>query len=155
MTPKAAYYTPLLHVNSIEASMRFYALLGFETVDRMSASGCLYWARMHCEGGALMFLRAEEPHRPAPKCEVLFAMYTPDLPAFREHLVVNGVEAPPITYPEYMPSGSLSVTDPDGFMIDIHHWSSDEHEKWETERKLRLAEPQKPYSKTYCINGHS
>jgi len=33
MTPKAAYYTPLLHVNSIEVSMRFYPLLGFETVD--------------------------------------------------------------------------------------------------------------------------
>ena len=141
MTPKAGYYTPLLHVNSIEESMRFYALLGFETIDQMGERGRLGWARMHCEGGALMFLRAEEPHPPGKKCEVLFAMYTPDLPIFREHLLANGVEVPPITYPEYMPSGSLSITDPDGYMIDIHHWSEKEHDTWESERKLRLAEP--------------
>jgi hypothetical protein len=62
MIPKAGYYTPLLHVNSIEESMRFYDLLGFETIDQMGELGRLGWARMHCEGGALMFLRAEEPH---------------------------------------------------------------------------------------------
>ncbi|MBV8205530.1 MAG: VOC family protein [Acidobacteria bacterium] len=139
MTPKAGYYTPLLHVNSIEESMRFYALLGFETIDEMGEPGCLGWARMHCEGGALMFLRAEEPHPLRKRREVLFAMYTPDLPAFREHLRASGVEVPPIGYPEYMPSGTLSVTDPDGYLIDIHHWSQKEHERWEAERKLRLA----------------
>jgi len=84
MIPKAGYYTPLLHVNSIEESTRFYALLGFETIDQMGERGRLGWARMHCEGGALMFLRAEEPHFPKKKFEVLFAMYTPDLPAFGE-----------------------------------------------------------------------
>jgi hypothetical protein len=39
MIPKAGYYTPLLHVNSIEASMRFYALLGFEAIDQMGEHG--------------------------------------------------------------------------------------------------------------------
>jgi len=47
---------------------------------------------MPCEGGALMFLRAEEPHPPAIKCEVLFAMYTPDLEAFRENPIANGID---------------------------------------------------------------
>jgi catechol-2,3-dioxygenase len=140
MAPKAGYYTPLLHVNSVEDSMRFYALLGFEAIDQMGENGRLGWARMHCEGGALMFLRAEETHPPARKCGVLFAMYTPDLQTFREHLLASGVEAPPITYPEYMPSGSIGLADPDGYIIDVHHWSDKEHEKWEHERKTRLAE---------------
>jgi hypothetical protein len=141
MIPKAGYYTPLLHVNSIEESMRFYALLGFEAIDQMGEHGRLGWARMHCEGGAIMFLRAEEPHPPKKKFEVLFAMYTPDLLAFREHLLASGVQAPAIAYPEYMPSGSLSLVDPDGYIIDIHHWSPNEHDRWENERKIRLVQP--------------
>ena len=141
MIPKAGYYTPLLHVNSIEESMRFYALLGFEAIDQMGEHGCLGWARMHCEGGAIMFLRAEEPHPPKKKFEVLFAMYTPDLLAFREHLLASGVQAPAIAYPEYMPSGSLSLVDPDGYIVDVHHWSPNEHERWENERKIRLVQP--------------
>lgn len=52
MIPKAGYYTPLLHANSIEESMRFYVLLGFETIDQMREQGRLGWARMHCAGGA-------------------------------------------------------------------------------------------------------
>ena len=140
MIPKAGYYTPLLHVNSVEESMRFYALLGFEAIDQMRGHGHVGWARMHCEGGAIMFLQAEEPHPPKKKFEVLFAMYTPDLAAFREHLLASGVQAPAIAYPEYMPSGSLSVVDPDGYIIDIHHWSSNEHERWESERKIRLVQ---------------
>jgi hypothetical protein len=37
---------------------------------------------------------------------------------------------PAITYPGYMPSGSLSLRDPDGYIIDIHHWSDAEHAAW-------------------------
>jgi catechol-2,3-dioxygenase len=140
MIPKAGYYTPLLHVNSIEESMRFYALLGFEAIDQMGEHGRVGWARMHCEGGAVMFLRAEEYHPPRKKFEVLFAMYTPDLPVLREHLLASGVQVPAIAYPEYMPSGSLSLVDPDGYVIDIHHWSSNEHERWENERRIRLVQ---------------
>ncbi len=43
---------------------------------------------------------------------------------------VNGVAVPAITYPGYMPSGSLSLRDPDGYIIDIHHWSDAEHTAW-------------------------
>jgi len=138
MTVNVGYYTPLLHVKSIEESMRFYALLGFETVDQMGESGCLGWARMHCEGSAIMFLTAEEPVD-ASKQTVLFAMYTPDLPALREHLLANGVNAPPITYPDYMPSGAIHLLDPDGYMISVNQWSDVEHTKWERERKIRIA----------------
>jgi hypothetical protein len=138
MTVKAGYCTPLLHVKSIEESMRFYALLGFETVDKMGEGGCLGWARMHCEGGAVMFLTAEERVDPS-KQGVLFALYTANLPGLREHLLANGVNAPAITYPDYMPSGAIHLLDPDGYMVSVNHWGEAEHTKWEKERKTRIA----------------
>jgi len=138
MTVNVGYCTPLLHVKSIEESMRFYKLLGFETVDQMGESGCLGWARMHCEGGAIMFLTAEEPVD-ASKQTVLFAMYTPNLPALREHLLAKGLNAPPITYPDYMPSGAIHLLDPDGYMVSVNHWGEQEHATWEKERKTRIA----------------
>ncbi len=140
MTVKAGYYTPMLHVKSIEESMRFYSLLGFETVDEMGEGGRLGWARMHCEGGALMFLLAEEP-MDASRQAVLFALYCPDLPALREQLLANGVQAPAIHYPDYMPSGALTLQDPDGYVVSINHWSEKEHALWEEERKTRIAAP--------------
>jgi catechol 2,3-dioxygenase-like lactoylglutathione lyase family enzyme len=129
MVPKAGYFTPLLHVMDVRRSIRFYELLGFELIDLEGDPAGPGWARMHCEGGAVMFLLAEEPFDPT-KHALLTAMYTPDLPAFREHLLANGVAAPAIIYPGYMPSGSLSLRDPDGYIIDIHHWSDAEHTAW-------------------------
>jgi catechol 2,3-dioxygenase-like lactoylglutathione lyase family enzyme len=129
MVPKAGYFTPLLHVMDVRRSIRFYQLLGFELIDLEGDPACPGWARMHCEGGAVMFLLAEKPFDP-DKHALLTAMYTPDLPAFREHLLANGIAAPPITYPGYMPSGSLSLRDPDGYIVDIHHWSDAEHQAW-------------------------
>ena len=66
-------------------SIRFYQLLGFELIDVDGPPECHNWARMHCEGGAVMFLLAEEPFDPT-KHALLTAMYTPDLPAFREQV---------------------------------------------------------------------
>src|SRR2546430_7788675 len=99
MVPKAGYFTPLLHVMDVRRSIRFYELLGFELIDTEGPPECPCWARMHCEGGAVMFLLAEEPFDPT-KHAVLTAMYTPDLPALREHLLANGIAAPAITYPD-------------------------------------------------------
>lgn len=120
----------MLHAKSIEDSIKFYSLLGFELID---SDDCvpLGWARMHCEGGAIMFLRAEPEHPVEPnKQAVFFVMYTPDLPPFREHLIANGIKVPPIFYPEYMPSGSIEFRDPDGFLVCVHHWGKKEHEEW-------------------------
>lgn len=142
MVAKAGYFTPLLHVMDVRRSIRFYELLGFELIDLEGPPECPGWARMHCEGGAVMFLLAEEPFdptnsnsgfasaNPETRHALLTAMYTPDLPALREHLLANGIAAPPITRPEYMPSGSMSLRDPDGYIVDIHHWSDTEHQAW-------------------------
>ena len=129
MTVKATYSTPMLHVADIERSIRFYELLGFATIDTDRCQP-LGWARMHCKGGAVMFLRAEHPIDPSAQALMLY-MYTPDLAGLREHLLGNGVQVPPIRHPEYMPSGEIGITDPDGFLIIVAHWGKSEHEAWE------------------------
>jgi len=129
MTVKAGYSTPMLHVAEIERSIRFYELLGFATVDtdRCTPIG---WARLHCEGGALMFLRAEHAVNPRAQSWLLY-MYTPDLAGLREHLLAHGAAPSPIKYPDYMPSGEMRLDDPDGYIILVAHWGKTEHEAWE------------------------
>jgi catechol 2,3-dioxygenase-like lactoylglutathione lyase family enzyme len=143
MAVKAGWYTPMLHVRDMQASMRFYGLLGFELVDQMGEGGAIGWARMHCEGGALMFLLAEEDQPPVAD-RVLFVMYTPDLPGLRQQLLASGIDAPEIQYPGHSPSGSLDLCDPDGYIVSVVHWSNAEHEVWERERKVRISAPASP-----------
>jgi hypothetical protein len=129
MSAKVGYSTPMLHVEEIERSIRLYELLGFVTVDTDRCRP-LGWARLHCEGGAVMFLRAEEPlHLKAQG--IMLYMYTPDLAGLRERLVVAGVKVPPIKHPPYMPSGEIQFADPDGYSILIAHWGKAEQEAWE------------------------
>lgn len=129
MPPKAGYSTPLLHVAEIEKSIHFYELLGFATIDTDRCKP-LGWARLHCEGGAVMFLRAEEAVN-ASAHSVMLYMYTPDLKGLREPLLTSGIQVPPIKYPGYMPSGEITLADPDGNIILVAHWGKSEHEAWE------------------------
>lgn len=120
----------MLHVKSVEDSVKFYERLGFELID---TDGCapLGWARIHCEGGAMMFLRAEDDHPVDPTKEgVLFYMYTPDLPVLREQLLEAGIEVSEIKRPPYMPSGEIYLKDPDGFVVGVAHWGEKEHSEW-------------------------
>jgi predicted enzyme related to lactoylglutathione lyase len=128
---KAGWWTAMLHVQSIERSIPFYERLGFEVIDtdRCDPIG---WARLHSEGGAagaVMFLRAEEPFEPGA-VPVLFVLYSPDLAALRADLVAAGVAVSEIKHPQYMPSGTMHLSDPDGFSIEICHWGDAEHEAW-------------------------
>jgi len=129
MPPKAGYSTPLYEVAEIERSIRFYELLGFTVIDTDRCTP-LGWARMHCDGGAIMFLRADGPLN-ARGQSVYLAMYTPDLAGLREHLLASGIAVPPIRYPEYMPSGMIELSDPDGYRLGIHHWGKSEQDAWE------------------------
>lgn len=130
----ATYSTPTLFVAEIERSIRWYQLLGFRLIDD---DGCqpIGWARMHCEGGMVMFLRAERPIDPEAQRIALY-MYSPELAKLREHLVQSGVEASEIHYPEYMKGGEMTLRDPDRFYIFVGHWGKEEQEAWEK----RLAE---------------
>jgi len=131
MSVKAGYSTPMLHVADIERSIRFYERLGFATIDTDRGTP-LGWARLHCEGGAIMFLRAEEGEKLDPAAQgVLLCMYTPDLAGRREQLLAAGVKVPPIRHPEYMPSGEVTLRDPDGYCVVVSHWGKAEHDAWE------------------------
>jgi hypothetical protein len=136
MTAKATYSTPLLHVAEIEKSIPFYELLGFAVIDTEGQP--MGWARLHCESGSIMFLRAEKPLDPS-KQGFLFYLYTPDLPSLREHLLADGIKAPAIDFPEYMPSGKINLTDPDGYHVEIAHWGQDEQEAWEKQLRAKKA----------------
>jgi len=128
MTIRAGWYTPMLHVVEIERSIPFYELLGFEVIDPDRCEP-LGWARLHCQGGAVMLLRGEGPMQPGDQA-VLFYMYTADLPAFRAHLVSHGVEISEIQYPDHGPSGEVYLADPDGYRLGIMHWGEKEHSEW-------------------------
>jgi catechol 2,3-dioxygenase-like lactoylglutathione lyase family enzyme len=137
--PRAGWANPMLHVKDVARSIHFYRLIGFTLTDIEGDPECPGWARMTStkDDSALMFLLAEDDHYADPDAQgILLAMYTPDLPALREHLVANGIPAAPIAYPDYMPSGSLFLRDPDGYSVNIHHWSKKEDEDWHR----RLAE---------------
>ena len=129
MPAKVGYSTPMLHVAEIEKSIQFYELLGFATIDTDRCKP-LGWARLHCEGGAVMFLRAEKPVD-ASAHSVMLCMYTPDLAGLREHLLASGVPVPPIKHPPYMPSGEITIADPDGNILVVSHWGKSEQEAWE------------------------
>jgi hypothetical protein len=120
----------MLHVAEIERSNRFYELLGFTAMDTDRCTP-LGWARLHCDGGAVMFLRAEHPVDASAQAFMLY-MYTPDLPGLREQLLAGGVNVPPIKYPGYMPSGEIQVADPDGYAILVSHWGAAEQQTWES-----------------------
>lgn len=136
MSVKTGYSTPLLHVADVERSLRFYSLLGFETVDLERTDGTIGWARAHCEGGAIMFVQIEES-RVSGHDRFLLYLYTPDLPTLCAQLADAGVEVGPISYPEYMRSGELCLKDPDGYTVLIGHWSNREHEAWERQREAK------------------
>ncbi|MBZ5648752.1 MAG: VOC family protein [Acidobacteriia bacterium] len=131
MPAKAGYWTSMLHVADVARSIHFYELLGFELIDTQGDGGCIGWARLHCEGGAIMLFLAEDEHPVDPRTQSQPAyMYTPDLAALRDHLLSNGVNVSRINRPPYMTSGEVRVEDPDGYVIFIGHWGDAEHTAW-------------------------
>ena len=85
-----------------------------------------------------MFLLAEEPVDASRQPFFLY-LYTDELPALREHLLANGVKVSEIHRPPYMASGEISVPDPDGYRVFVGQWGTAEHQRWERERRERLA----------------
>ncbi|MBS1800085.1 MAG: VOC family protein [Acidobacteria bacterium] len=135
MSARVAHSTPMLHVAEIERSIAFYEQLGFRLIDD---DGCkpIGWARLHCESGDIMFLRAEKSID-ARVQGFLFYLYTPDLAGLREHLAASDVAVSEIKRPAYMPSGTINLNDPDGYHIEIGHWGKAEQEAWEKHLEAR------------------
>lgn len=125
----ATHCTPFLLSTSIERSIEWYQVLGFRLVDDDGRQP-LSVARMHHEGGQIMFMLAEKKIVPEAQCMALY-LYSPDLGKFREHLLAHGVEAPEVSYPPWMKGGEIRLTDPDGFHLFVGQWGKKEQEDWE------------------------
>jgi catechol 2,3-dioxygenase-like lactoylglutathione lyase family enzyme len=125
---------PFVHVADVEASLAFYALLGFVPQNMMKdAHGCAFWALAQSGKGEIMLARADGPVD-AEQQAVLFYMYSTDVAGLRRHLlesglrdgsVYPGVKGPndgpsmvfEVAHPHYMPAGEVRVADPDGYVI--------------------------------------
>lgn len=127
---------PFAHVADVEASMAFYALLGFEEASRhRGPAGRTVWAHLKRDAAELMLAQASGPID-ADQQAVLFYMYTDRLELLRSHLLAHGVHdggeycgAPVpatgggvvygIQRPFYMEHGELRVIDRDGYVLLI------------------------------------
>jgi hypothetical protein len=79
---------PFVRVEDVERSIGFYELLGFEVADTHGNRGQLGWAALESEQAQLMIERASAPIN-ASEQGVVFYLYSPDLPALREHLIAH------------------------------------------------------------------
>lgn len=113
---------PLAHVRSVPASIAFYRLLGFETVNTFTPQDrdVPTWAYLKAGQARLMLGEAGEPVA-ASRQAVLFYLYCDDVAALREELLARGIPAGPIQTPFYAPRGEFRIEDPDGYVIMVTH----------------------------------
>jgi catechol 2,3-dioxygenase-like lactoylglutathione lyase family enzyme len=116
---------PMIHVESVERSIEFYRLLGFEVGNSVPPGGPLHWAWLYAPkvanwkcGPNLMVTRSGKPVNSAVQ-EVLFYLYAADLKGLREELLAAGVKVGEIGYPEYLPNGEFEMHDPDGYLLMV------------------------------------
>ena len=137
-------HVPIAHVEDVDRSAGFYALLGFHCDNRFSGpDGKTNWAAMTSGAARIFFARASGPIDDTQQA-VLFYMYSNDVMALRMHLLKSGlidggrfpsepvpgddsVAVNPLassrkavfrpTFPFYMPQGEIRVHDPDGYCI--------------------------------------
>jgi catechol 2,3-dioxygenase-like lactoylglutathione lyase family enzyme len=117
MTP-VADLVPYVHVADPERSIAFYRRFGFEVVNSLRHHGQLDWAFLRTFGARLMLARATAPIDPSEQA-VLFYLYVRDLPALRDHLRDEGVDAGEIIHDGPIPAGEMRVDDPDGYCLMV------------------------------------
>lgn len=137
-TPTIHRLVPFAHAASVDASLSFYSLLGFEPQHILKdPSGRAFWAMAqsgdNIAKAEMMFAQSSGPINAAQQA-VLFYMYTTDVEILRRHLLASGVRdggrysgaASPhdgpgmvyhVSHPAHMPAGELRVVDPDGYVI--------------------------------------
>lgn len=133
-------HVAMAHVADVDASVEFYAKLGFKCESRFSDQyGQTYYAAICADAAELMLVRANGPVL-ASQQAVLFYMYSADVNRLRLHLLQNGLmdggdftakmaegQAEPVatntafllTHPFYMPEGELRLHDLDGYVVLI------------------------------------
>ena len=82
---------PFVHVADVDASLDFYALLGFVQNNTLrDPAGRAFWSLAQSGNAEIMFSRASGPIDPAQQA-VLFYMYSTDVAALRRHLLAKGL----------------------------------------------------------------
>lgn len=141
-TPGAIHrLTPMLHVADVEASVRFYALLGLQPVNIMrDHGGRAHWVKVGDGESSLMLAAASGPVAAEDQAALLY-LYSRDIATLRAHLLSSGLldggpfcgtpgpgdgrrVAFEITRPFYMPDGEFRVSDPDGYCLLIGQMAS-------------------------------
>ncbi|MGZ8868263.1 MAG: VOC family protein [Thermoanaerobaculia bacterium] len=121
----------MIHVADVARSAAFYRFLGFEIGNRVPKTGLPQWAWLYAPGAPdwrrgpnLMLGCVERPLQPEAQ-DVLFYLYASDLVALREKLLLEGLRAGQITYPDYLPKGEFQLKDPDGYCLMIAQSTDD------------------------------
>jgi catechol 2,3-dioxygenase-like lactoylglutathione lyase family enzyme len=111
---------PLAHVADMAASIAFYAKLGFEVTNQVTAAGEAgpNWAWLRSDKASLMIARAGEAVVPGQQA-VLFYTYCDDVVATHAAVREAGLEPGPICTPFYNPGGEFRLEDPDGYVIYV------------------------------------
>jgi hypothetical protein len=109
---------PFVHVEDVQRSIDFYYHLGFTLASVYKHRGTPIWADLQSEEAALMVTTDGDPIDPAGQ-GVLFYLYSHDLPALRQQLLANGIDAGEIEDGTPGPSEQMPLTDPDGYFLMI------------------------------------
>jgi predicted enzyme related to lactoylglutathione lyase len=120
--PQIASLVPMLFVNSVNNSIAFYSLLGFDVGNTFKPPDQSEptWAWMRSGGANLMVARASHPVV-AEEQGLIMYLYCDDVAACHSELAEKGVGVGEITYPFYSPKGEFRVKDPDGYDISVSH----------------------------------
>ncbi len=118
----------MIRVADVMNSAKFYRNLGFQIGNAVPRE-CppFHWAWLYQPeapnwktGANLMLVSGEVPGTAESKAKtVLFYFYARDLKSLREKLLVEGLSASEISYPEYLPEGEFRLQDPDGYTLMI------------------------------------
>jgi len=112
MTPAVQEMAAASFVRDLEASCRFYELLGFGEHPAGSASAPA-WSALR-QGGYLVLLARTRPTLDIPRLPLLFYFYFDDLDAAIERVRAGGIEVLHQGYPAHALGGEAKVLDPDG-----------------------------------------
>jgi predicted enzyme related to lactoylglutathione lyase len=109
---------PFVHVEDVERSIAFYYHLGFIVASVYKYRGTAVWAELRSEGAELMVSTDGDSIDPAGQ-GVLFYLYSDDLAALREQLLVNGIHVGEIEDGTPGPSQEMRLSDPDGYVLMV------------------------------------
>jgi uncharacterized glyoxalase superfamily protein PhnB len=117
--------TPLLNVENVDRSLRFYRdALGFSVEQRSETGGATVWARIRRGEATLMLNTPEHEVRSADRrarasyIDVVLYLFVDNARALREGLVREGIEAGALEAQDYGVDEFL-VRDPDGYELAI------------------------------------